>query len=153
MQKLSISNIKLPEGELWLDTGILFPFFNKQVKTNYQRWAQDIMTLARNQPIYTTSLVRDEITRIFVRWNPKKRQEASSIYKKIMSMIEIKDIPAEPEGRLSKTDVSLLKRSGGILITSDKLLYETDTAAAVLVSLDVIEHGFQYEIKFTAKNL
>lgn len=154
MERITLLDVPLPSGELWLDTGIIFPFFNKTVKTDYTQWVHALVEISRSSKLVTTRPVREEVNRIFTRWNPKTRKSACGIYRKFFEKhVETRDITAECLGKLSGTDVSLMKRPDGILITSDRLLYESDPSSAVFVSLTALDLGYSHKLQITTKNL
>jgi len=147
MLKLSLFDLSLPSGDLWLDTGILFPFFNKDVKTDSNRWMQALITLSKNHKLFTTKEARNEINNIFIRWSPNSRKIMASAYRHLFEKyVEVKALPAARKGRLSPTDAGFLTRPNGTLITADRLLFESDDRSAVYVFLEGTNSGYSYKL-------
>jgi len=154
MEKITMSDVSLPTGELWLDSGILFPFFNTRVKTNYVLWVEALIDLSRRNSLFTTTLVKKEIFKVFTRWSPENRKKAAGLYRKLFDdHMTIKDIFSESSNGLTDTDMSLKNRPGGILITADRLLYESDSSSAVFVSLEELDLGYSYQLNIKTKNI
>jgi hypothetical protein len=150
--KLSLSDISIPDGDLWLDTGILFPFFNKDIKTDSDKWIQALITLSKSHKLFTTKEARNEINNIFTRWSPNSRKIMASAYRRLFEKyVEVKDLPAARKGRLSPTDAGFLTRPNGTLITADRLLFESDDHSAVYVFLERMNSGYSYKLNSYTK--
>ena len=151
MGSLQLSQLHISwNEETWLDTGILFPFFNKQIHTDVLAWGQYLLGAARKNKFFTTKLAAEEVKRTWTRWHPQSRKLVCALYRELFNEMTICDCPASEQGTLSAADISLANRDGnGLLITSDRNLYELDKGPTCLVA--VHSNGYQHYLKMRWK--
>lgn len=141
MTRQYLGQLKLPledEG-LYLDCGILFPFYYKDAYTiNTTRWANDICELATHHKVKTTSFVWHELKEAYRRipMPLETKQSLKKLYSSIREKIETIHVGnVECRGKLSKADMSLLLRpdQNMKLLTADRALFLHDNNGILII--------------------
>jgi len=141
MKAQYLGQLNIPtECGLYLDCGVLFPFFLKQSNGNMNitRWAGDICCWLKSSDIYTTTHILREMDKAYnsVPMNKRVRKQITPMYRKIAHTILRDHIVVESDDRvLSEADMSLLhrNRSEVPLLTADKALFGRDQNSILLL--------------------
>lgn len=125
----------------YVDCGILFPFFYKNVDSQFSvhRWLNDICAICSNHSIYTTAQVWREVDRAYHLIPLPKREKTAirTLFKKVADKVLIdrsyKGHDKDP--RLSIPDISLLNRAdqSAVVVTADKYIHWRDENSILLV--------------------
>ncbi len=138
-----LSSVRIPwPSIIWVDTGILYPFFMKDQTVDWSCWVDDLIHLARTRRVCTTKMVTTELKKVWSRWSLSESTKISRRYKQLFSLCLIDNIVGDEIPPLSATDMSLIRAAGSsTIVTSDRALFESTPGSAIMLKMEAVPYG------------